>query len=140
MLPFLAGHAARQLDPDKAEAFRLELGRAYHLQGRPYTLETILDIAKDVGLEELKAHLQDAGLRGALAKEHAEAAANHVSGTPTFRFASGDQSYFRMADLPKTQEDAVRLFSSYHTLLTEFPFVQNVKRHYEVRRSVAKKA
>ena len=134
LLPFLASHAARDLGD--ADAFRLELARAHHVDGEPYTLQTILNVAKKVGIDAdaLEEKLQDPDLRHALAEEHAEAAANHVTGTPTFRFASGDQSYFRMADLPTTQEDAVKLFSTYRTMLTEFPFVQNVKRYYEVRR------
>ncbi len=134
LLPFLASHAARDLGD--AEAFRLELARAHHVDDRPYTLQTVLSVAEQVGLDPdaLQEKLTDPGLRRALAKEHAHSAANHVTGTPTFRFASGDQAYFRAADLPATQDGAVKLFSTYRTLLTEFPFVQNVKRYYEVRR------
>ena len=134
LLPFLASHAARDLGD--AAAFRLELAKAHHEAGRPYTLETVRSVAEGVGLDAdaLEARLRDPATRAALAAEHARSAANHVTGTPTFRFATGDQAYFRTANLPATQDGAVKLFSTYRTLLTEFPFVQNVKRYYEVRR------
>lgn len=130
LLPFLASCAARRQGSQVFNAFRLATMRARHVDGAPLNLTTLLEAAKAVGLdlESFEKELNNPETRTVLAKEHHEAEKLNVFGTPTFKFPSGHLSYFRIAQLPQDEEEAVRLFSSYRELLESYPYLETIKR------------
>lgn len=130
LLPFLASCAARQQGASKAHHFRLNLLRARHLGHLPYTYATILEVADQAGLDiaSFERELANPEFRTALAQEYQQAKAHHVFGTPTFQFAGGELAYFRIAELPKSSDEAVQLFKTYKELLERYPYLQTIKR------------
>jgi predicted DsbA family dithiol-disulfide isomerase len=130
LLPFLASCAAKRQGAEAFDSFRLTLLRARHLEHRPLTYDTILEVAEQVSLHvpTFKQELANPECRTTLAHDYYLAKAHHVFGTPTFQFASGDTAYFRIAELPKTVSEATNLFHSYKQLLETFPYLQTIKR------------
>jgi predicted DsbA family dithiol-disulfide isomerase len=130
LLPFLASCAAKRQGVAAFDSFRLSLLRARHSQHLPYTYDTILEVAEQVGLHlpSFEQDLANPECRTTLAHDYHQAKAHHVFGTPTFQFASGDTAYFRIAELPKTTGEAVKLFQTYKQLLESYPYLQTIKR------------
>lgn len=132
LLPFLASNAAREQGEALYNRFRLALARAYHRGGRPYSKRTCFEVAGEVGLD-MTAFARDLispAQRERLAKDHEEAAAAKVSGTPTFHFGSGQVAYLRLSALPQTPEEAVGLFRGYKDVLEHYPYLQAIRRPY----------
>lgn len=130
LLPFMASCAARRQGGDKHDVFRLELMRARHRDHRPFSLETLRDVAgrAELDLERFESDLANPECRTVLAHEHHHAVSQNVFGTPTFSFENGHTAYFRLKALPCDVEEAVALFSSYRDLLERFPYLETVKR------------
>jgi predicted DsbA family dithiol-disulfide isomerase len=130
LLPFLASVAARRQGPEAFDRFRLELLRARHRDRRPFDEGTLHLVAAAAGLHLpcFERDLSDPEVRTALAQEHCEAARRDVFGTPTFVFPGGHAAYFRIKELPGDTPEAVRLFRSFHELLTRYPYLETVKR------------
>ena len=131
LLPFLAGLAARRQGCAAGDSFRLGLQRARHMDHRSFSHETILKVAAECGLdvERFSSDLNDPELRTELAQEHYQAEQLNIFGTPTFRFCeTGDTAYLRIKELPRDRSEAVELFMKYRSLLTDYPYVETVKR------------
>lgn len=131
LLPFLASLAARRQGKDSEDAFRLQLQRARFRDHSAYSCMTVNEAATAAGLDLAKfsADLDDPELRTQLAQEHHEAENLNVFGTPTFRFpGSGDVAYLRIRELPRDRAEAVDLFERYRTLLSDYPWLETVKR------------
>ena len=130
LLPFMGSCAARRQGADKHDVFRLELMRARFRDHRPFTLETLTDVAACAGLDvgRFESDLANPECRTVLAHEHHHAAALGVFGTPTFSFENGHTAYFRLKELPRDLDEAVDLFTSYRELLERFPYLETVKR------------
>ena len=80
-------------------------------------------------LARFESDLDDPELRTQLAQEHHQAGQLHVFGTPTFRFMdSGDTAYLRIRELPRDPALMVDLFERYRSLLTDYPYLETVKR------------
>ena len=135
LLPFLASCAARCQGEALHHTFRLNLLRSRHEQGQNFTLDTVRDVAASSGLHlpRFERDLANPECRTLLAREHSEAQALDVFGTPTFHFSSGHLAYFRIAQLPKTTEEAVGLFSDYRHMLETYPYLQTLKRPRPLR-------
>lgn len=130
LLPFLASLAARRQRPEHFHQFRLEVMRKRHQHNQLYSLEMLTEVAENVGLcvSDFHKDLKNPECRTLLAREHHQAAALNVFGTPTFHFATGHLAYFRMAQLPASQEEMIRLFTDYRRLLESYPYLETVKR------------
>ena len=131
LLPFLAGLAARRQGCAAGDAFRLGLQRARHMDHRSFSHGTILQVADSCGLdvEQFSSDLDDPELRTELAQEHYQAEQLNIFGTPTFRFRdTGDTAYLRLRELPRDRGEAVDLFMKYRSLLTDYPYLETVKR------------
>ena len=130
LLPFLASCAARKQGEDKYNAFRLAIMRARHVAHRPLDMQTLRDVATHANLHipQFESELANPECRTLLAKEHHQAAALHVFGTPTFKFSSGHTAYFRIKELPKNQQEAINLFNDYRRILECYPYLETVKR------------
>lgn len=130
LLPFLASCAARRQGRESFNAFRLATMRARHVEGAALNLATLKNIAKTVklDLENFEEELNNPECRTVLAKEHHEALNLDVFGTPTFQFENGHLAYFRLAQLPQNQDEAIRLFASYRELLETYPYLETIKR------------
>jgi predicted DsbA family dithiol-disulfide isomerase len=130
LLPFLASQAARKQGERGYHAFRLELLRARHRDHRPMTRTTIDEVASCAGLHlpKFRDDLSNPECRTVLAQEHYRAAALDIFGTPTFAFPNGHLAYFRIRELPRERDEALRLFSDYRHLLESYPYLETVKR------------
>lgn len=130
LLAFLASTAARRQGAEAFDAFRLGLLRARHRDHRPLDRPTVLDVAADVGLHMacFERELSDPEVRTHLAKEHHEAAALHVFGTPTLRFPSGDTAYLRLKQLPEEGAPSLELFRRVRAMLADYPYLETLKR------------
>ncbi|SRR5690625_899603 len=130
LLPFLASCAARRQGPHLHFAFMLELLRARHRDHKPYTRETIMEVARSVGAHMacFEDDLADPECRTQLAQDHYRAVNAGVFGTPTFSFESGDIAYLRLKELPEGEEEAVRLFMGYKEMLSSFPYLETIRR------------
>ncbi len=131
LLPFLASLAARRQGGQAEDAFRLILQRLRFTEHRAFSCETMNEAAERAGLDldRFRADLDDPELRTVLAQEHHEAEQQNVFGTPTFRFTdSGATSYLRLRELPRDQAEAVDLFGRYRSLLTDYPWLETMKR------------
>ena len=130
LLPFLASCAARQQGEAAFDAFRLELMRVRHKHCRALTLSTVHEVAETAGLHlpSFEQELANPECRTLVAKEHHQATALDVFGTPTFHFSEGNLAYFRIAMLPKTPRESVELFLTYQHLLTTYPYLETIKR------------
>jgi len=131
LLPFLASLAARRQGLDAENVFRLNLQRERFTGHRAFSCELMLEVADRSGLDlqRFRADLGDPELRTQLAQEHHEAEQLNVFGTPTFRFLdSGATAYLRIRELPRDSEEAVDLFDRYRSLLTDYPWLETVKR------------
>jgi len=130
LLPFLADIAARKQGPVAGRAFRLALLRARHRHHRPFDLATVVSVASEAGLHPacFERDLGDPEARTVLAREHHQAVAENVFGTPTLRFASGDTAYLRLARLPNEPDDVVELYQRVRTMLIDYPYLETLKR------------
>jgi predicted DsbA family dithiol-disulfide isomerase len=130
LLAFLASTAARRQGPEAFDAFRLALLRARHRDHRPLDRPTVVDVAAGAGLHMacFERELADPEGRTQLAKEHHEAAALHVFGTPTLRFPSGDTAYLRLKQLPEDGEASLELFRRVRAMLADYPYLETLKR------------
>ena len=130
LLPFLASCAARQQGDEAFDTFRLELMRSRHQHCRPLTLATVREVAEAAGLHlpSFEQELANPECRTLVAKEHHQAAALDVFGTPTFHFFEGNLAYFRIGALPKTPRESVELFLNYQHILTTYPYLETIKR------------
>ena len=130
LLPFLASCAARRQGKALHDAFRIGLLRARHRDHRPLDWNTVRSVAECAGLH--MAHFEDElsnpECRTVLAQEHHQAAARNVFGTPTFAFPDGHLAYFRIRELPASLDEAVALFRDYRRLLSDYPYLETVKR------------
>jgi predicted DsbA family dithiol-disulfide isomerase len=130
LLPFLASCAVRRQGAEKHGAFLLALLRARHRDHRPLTRATIFAVAEEVGLHIpcFESDLADPEWRTRLAHEHYRAVALDVFGTPTFQFSSGHLAYLRLGELPKNENEAIRLFDDYRKMLESFPYLETMRR------------
>ena len=130
LLPFLASCAARKQGPELHNLYRMELMRARYREHKPYTLETLKEVAQRVGLHvpKFENDLSDPECRTTLAHEHHRAVALDVFGTPTFCFPNGHMSYFRIGALPRSDEEAVDLFQNYWQMLERYPYLETIRR------------
>jgi predicted DsbA family dithiol-disulfide isomerase len=130
LLPFLASCAARKQGKACFDRFRLGLMRARYGEHRPLSYATILAVAEGVGLElyRFKHDLSDPERRTELAHEHYRATALEILSTPTYRFENGHLAHLRLKDLPRSQDEAVRLFSDYRRLLECYPYIETIQR------------
>ena len=130
LLPFLASCAARRQGEEPYDVFRLALLRARHDERRPLSLATIRHVADCSGLHlpRFESDLADPEARTRLAQDHHRAAALDVFGTPTFHFDSGHLAYFRIRELPRDPDEALRLFCDYRAVLERYPYLETVKR------------
>lgn len=131
LLPFLASLAARRQGREAEDSFRLALQRARFQEHGTYGLDGIMEAAAAGGLDlpRFRNDLDDPELRTQLAQEHHEAACGNVFGTPTFRFTdTGDTAYLRLRELPRDAAEAVELFERYRSLLSDYPYLETVKR------------
>jgi predicted DsbA family dithiol-disulfide isomerase len=130
LLPFLASCAARRQGVAMHHRFRLAAMRAHHCERRPYTRETIFEVAEIVGLHlpKFEHDLADPECRTALAHEHYRAKTLNVFGTPTFHFSSGHLAYFRVRELPSGRAEALALFQDFRGMLERYPYLETVKR------------
>ncbi len=130
LLPFLASQAARRQGKARSDAFRLALLRARHRGHQAMSRATILDVAEQVGLHlpQFTSDLANPESRTILAQEHYGGAARDVFGSPTFAFDNGDLAYFRLRDLPRGPDEALRLFCDYRHLLEAYPYLEMVRR------------
>lgn len=131
LLPFLASLAARRQGRELEDAFRLALQRARFQEHRTYGLPDIIAAAEASGLDtaRFRDDLDDPELRTQLAQEHHTAVCGNVFGTPTFLFTdTGDSAYLRLKELPRSAGEAVELFSRYRSLLSDYPYLETVKR------------
>ena len=130
LLPFLASCAARRQGEEAYRAFRLGALRARHQRCQAFTLTQVLHVAREAGLHlpRFEEDLANPECRTMLAKEHYQAAALNVFGTPTFHFSSGHLAYFRLAKLPERARETVELFTDYKKLLETYPYLETIKR------------
>ncbi len=131
LYPFLASLAARRQGDDAGERFRLELLRARHRDHRQLTPGTIARVVDCTGLDaqRFESDLQDPELRTRLAQDHHRARCLRVFGTPIFRFEdSEDSGYLRISEVPRDAGEAVRLFTVFREVLTEFPYLETIRR------------
>lgn len=131
LLPFLASLAARRQGEKAGSAFRLGLQRARHMEHQSFSMETIESVASQCGLdpEQFRSDLNDPELRTELAQEHHHAEQLNIFGTPTFRFCqTGDTAYLRLRELPLNRTEAVDLFMKYRSILSDYPYLETVKR------------
>lgn len=130
LLPFLASCAARRQGQAPFDTFRLALLRARHRDHRPFTLATILEVAKASGLElsRFQHDLNDPECRTEFAHEHCQGLAHDVIATPTFLFEDGLTAHLSIRQLPATRDEAVKLFTDYRYLLEAYPYVEAIKR------------
>jgi predicted DsbA family dithiol-disulfide isomerase len=130
LLPFLASCSARRQGRELYDAFRLGVLRARHRDCLPLTLETLTHIAQASGLTmtEFEKELNNPEVRTRIAQEHHTAKSLGVFGTPTFHFEHNHLAYFRIAQLPKTSDEAVHLFSDYRRMLETYPYLETIKR------------
>lgn len=130
LLAFLASEAARKQGHEAHDAFRLGLQRAVHRDYRPLDLRTILSVADEEGLQRARFEddLANPENRTVLANDHARAASMDFFGTPTLLFGSGHSAYFRLQELPTSQEEAIELFTATRDLLERYPYLQTLKR------------
>lgn len=130
LLPFIASCAARRQGSRAYRAFRLGAMRAYHQHCQPYTLETLLRVAREAGLHmpTFENDLANPERRTILAHEHHQASALNVTNTPTFHFANGHLGCLQLTLLPTSRDEAVALFESYRRLLEHYPYLEGVQR------------
>ncbi len=130
LLPFLASSAARNQGPERHDAFRMALLRARHVDHRPFHLSTVMQAAEEgrLHLACLERDLADPEARTRLAREHHLGVVEHVFGTPTFAFTSGDTAYVRLREVPAGQDAAVELFQRVRGMLADYPYLETVKR------------
>lgn len=130
LLPFLASSAARKQGRVEHDAFRLALLRFRHRDMRPLDLGTVMAAAEVARLHLacFERDLADPEARTALAREHHAGAAEHVFGTPTFRFATGETAYLRLRELPGDRAASVELFERVRAMLSDYPYLETLKR------------
>lgn len=139
LLPFLASCAARKQGDAVHQHFRLQLMRARHHNHQPFVMETMLEVAKCVGLHlpSFEKELANPECRTILAQEHHRAKAHNVFGTPTFHFCNDTQgehlAYLRIKQLPQDLDEALGLFRNYREMLERYPYVETIKRPRQQR-------
>ncbi|WP_027481837.1 DsbA family oxidoreductase [Deinococcus pimensis] len=129
---FLAAKAAARQGDEAGRTYALHLMRLRHAEKRELgEAEVRLEAARRAGLDlaRFEADLADeAGLRAELARDLDAAAQLGVFGTPTFVLDSGDAAYLRFSELPGSEEDARRLWSTYEAVLTSGARIETIKR------------
>ena len=135
LTPFLAGCAARRQGPEAFDRFHLDLLRARHRDGAPFTVATTLQVAEASGLHvpRFERDLADPELRTCLAQDHHQSLAHEVFDTPAFAFAGAPPAHFRLRALPADASEAVRLVSAFRDLLSLYPDLETVRRPAPLR-------
>jgi predicted DsbA family dithiol-disulfide isomerase len=130
LLPFLASLAARRQGEALHDAFRLALLRFRHRDLRPLHRATVMEAAEEAQLHLacFERDLRDPESRTELAREHHQALATRVFGTPTFVLPSGDVAYVRLRGVPSEREAAVELYRRVTGMLHDYPYLETVKR------------
>ncbi len=130
LLPFLASYAVRKQSESSFGLYRLMLMRAYHRDGKPYSINTIMDVAEQVGLDLdlLERELDTEITRKMLAKDHQHAIKKQVFASPTFEFKNNNLSYFRFSEVPASQDKAINFFLDYKNILERYPYIQSIRR------------
>jgi len=87
-----------------------------------------VDLAEQVGLdvERFKADLKDPELAKKIGREHEEATAEGIFGTPTFVFENGQSCYIKTFIPP--DEDALAEFEHFIAIASDRPYIGEIKR------------
>ena len=127
---FKAAEASRRQGDDAFRRFHLALLAEVHEKGRrPATPDVIEDAARGAGLdvERLRRDTADPALLRALERDHTEGVRQGVFGTPTLVFEGGRAGFLKMRPVPPDGE-MVQVFDDLRRLLTERPYIAEVKR------------
>ena len=131
LLGQIAGEAARSQGADLHEKFHLALLIARHGGDGRIALneeQPLVDLAEQVGLdvERFKADLKDPELAKKIGREHEEATAEGIFGTPTFVFENGQSCYIKTFIPP--DEDALAEFEHFIAIASDRPYIGEIKR------------
>jgi len=125
---FKGAEAARRQGDDAFNRFHFELLSARHSQGEDLSPESVLNAAKQAGvdLNQFGLDLQDEGLLARLASDHQEAVGRKVFGTPTIYF--GDNGAYMKMRPATTGEDAVCFFETFRQIVSGDVNIGEIKR------------
>ena len=131
LLGQIAGEAARRQGADLHDKFHLALLIARHGGDGRIALneeQPLVDLAEQVGLdvERFKADLKDPELAKKIGREHEEATAEGIFGTPTFVFENGQSCYIKTFIPP--DEDALAEFEHFIAIASDRPYIGEIKR------------
>ena len=131
LLAQIAAEAARRQGDDLYEKFHLALLIARHGDDGRIALNEegpLVELAGQVGLdvERLKADMKDPELAKKIGREHEEATAEGIFGTPTFVFENGQSCYIKTF-IP-ADEDALAEFEHFVAIASDRPYIGEIKR------------
>ena len=131
LLSQVAAEAARKQGPELYEKYHLALLTARHGGDGRMALneeEPLLNLAKAVGLdaERLRKDMQDPELPKIIGRDHEEAAAESIFGTPTFVFENGNAAYIKTFIPPV--DDAVIEFEHFVAVMSDRSYIGELKR------------
>ena len=131
LLSQIAAEAARRQGDDLHEKFHLALLIARHGSDGRIALnekQPLVELAGQVGLdlERFEADLEDPELAKKIGREHEEATAEGIFGTPTFVFENGQSCYIKTFIPP--DEDALAEFEHFVAIASDRPYIGEIKR------------
>ena len=127
----IVAEAARRQGGDLHDKFHLALLVARHGGGGRIALneeQPLLELAGEVGLdvEQLKADMKDPELAKTIGREHEEATAEGIFGTPTFIFENGQSCYIKTFIPP--DDDSVAEFEHFIAVTSQRNYIGEIKR------------
>ncbi len=131
LLGQIAAEAARRQGDGLHEKFHLALLIARHGGDGRIALneeQPLVELAEQVGLdvERFKADLKEPELAKKIGREHEEATAEGIFGTPTFVFENGQSCYIKTFIPP--DEDALAEFEHFVAIASDRPYIGEIKR------------
>ena len=131
LLSQIAAEAARRQGPELYSKFHLALLIARHGGDGRIALneeEPLLKLAEEVGLDvgRLREDMKDPDLAKIIGKEHEEAAAEGIFGTPTFIFENGTSAYLKTFIPP--EYDSVGAFEAFMATAGHRSYIGEIKR------------
>ncbi len=127
----MAAEAARRQGPELYVKFHLALLTARHGGDDRIALneeEPLVKLAEEVGLDagRFREDLKDRELAGIIGRDHEEAAAEGIFGTPTFQFENGTSAYIKTFIPPA--EDSVAAFEHFTAMMGSRSYIGEIKR------------
>ncbi len=131
LLSQMAAEAARRQGPELYDKFHLALLTARHGGDDRIALneeEPLIELADAVGLDvgRFREDLKDRELAGIIGRDHEEAAAEGIFGTPTFQFDTGTSAYIKTFIPP--EGDSVAAFEHFTAMMGSRSYIGEIKR------------